>query len=166
MRLPATLALVPLLLLLASCADEPAAPAPTFPEPFHLNGYERSFGYAQAVKVGRTLYVSATMAVDREGRLVSPGDMQGQFEAAYLNLAKTLEANGAAFDRVVMERIYTTDMDALLRVLDRRQKVYPGGQYPALTLVQVERLVDPGFLVAIEVVVELPEPPPGKNIPP
>jgi enamine deaminase RidA (YjgF/YER057c/UK114 family) len=55
-----------------------------------------------------------------------------------------------------MERIYTTDMDALLKVADRRLKHYAPAQLPATTWVEVKRLVDPGFLVAIEAVAELP----------
>lgn len=157
------IALLPLAGLLAGCEPEAApTPPPTLVEPFHLAGYEQSFGYSQAVRVGRTLYVSGTMAVDDQGRLVAPGDLARQLEAAYINLAKTLEAHGASFDDVVVERIYTTDMNALLAIADRRLRYYSRAQLPATTMVEVRRLVDPGFLVAIEAVVHLPEPPPQK----
>jgi enamine deaminase RidA (YjgF/YER057c/UK114 family) len=143
---------------LAGCEDGvPAPPAPQFKEPFHLNGYELQFGYSQAVKVGRTLYVSATMAVDSDGRLVAPGDLGGQMDAVYANLARTLAAHGARLDDVVLERVYVTDMARFLEVADRRFRFHSPGALPAMTLVQVQRLVDPGFLVAIEAVVELPE---------
>jgi enamine deaminase RidA (YjgF/YER057c/UK114 family) len=145
-------------LLLVSCTQPPPAAPPEFPVGFNLNDYERHFGYSQAVRAGRTLYVSATMPVDAEGRLVGPGGIGSQLEAAYVNLAATLEAHDVGFDRVVLERIYTTDMAALLPVLDRRRKVYTGAHHPALTVVEVRRLLDPAFLVAIEAVVELPEP--------
>jgi enamine deaminase RidA (YjgF/YER057c/UK114 family) len=155
------------LLLLAGCgADPPATPPPVVPEPFHLNAYEQTFGYSQAVKVGRTVYVSGTVAVDAEGRLVAPGDLKRQLQVAYINLAKTLEAHGASFDDVVLERVYTTDMDALLAVADERLHYYTRAQLPATTMVEVRRLIDPGFLVAIEAVVQLPEPPPQKMPPP
>lgn len=123
---------------------------------FNLYDFEQNFGYAQSVKVGRTLYVSATMAVDAEGRLVGPGDMAAQLDAAYLNIGRTLAANGAAFEHVVRENLYTTDMDALLEVAAIRFDYYPRNALPAATWVQVERLIDPGFLVAIEVTAELP----------
>jgi len=144
------------LLLLGACEGETPAPASRIPEALHLNGYEQTFGYSQAVKVGRTVYISATVAADAEGRLVSPGDMAGQLDAVYANLAATLKAEGGGFAQVVMERIYTTDMNALLKVQDRRLAYYGKGQLPATTWVEVRRLVDPGFLVAIEAVVELP----------
>ncbi len=142
---------------LAGCSEgEPPAPPARIPEPFHLNPYEQSFGYSQAVKIGRTVYISATVAVDGDGKLVGPGDMGAQVDAVYANLAATLKAEGGGFAQVVMERIYTTDMDGLLKVADRRLRNYPEGQRPATTWVEVRRLVDPGFLVAVEAVAELP----------
>jgi 2-iminobutanoate/2-iminopropanoate deaminase len=150
-------ALAVALAALGGCSEgEPPAPPARIPEPFHLNRYEQSFGYSQAVKIGRTVYISATVAVDGEGKLIGPGDMATQLDAVYANLAATLTAEGGGFAQVVMERIYTTDMEALLKVADRRLHFYPEGQRPATTWVEVRRLVDPGFLVAVEAVAELP----------
>jgi len=142
---------------LGGCTEgEPAPPPARIPEPFHLNRYEQSFGYSQAVKIGRTVYISATVAVDADGKLVGPNDMGAQLDAVYANLAATLKSEGGGFPQVVMERIYTTDMEALLKVADRRLRFYPESQRPATTWVEVRRLVDPGFLVAVEAVAELP----------
>jgi enamine deaminase RidA (YjgF/YER057c/UK114 family) len=123
---------------------------------FHLNGYERDFGYSQAVLVDKTLYVSGSVAVDAEGRLVAPGDMAGQLRAAYANIRRTLAAHRAEFDEVVKETIYTTDMEALLKASDVRLEYYDKERLPTISWVQVQRLVDKGFLVEIEVVAELP----------
>ncbi len=64
-----------------------------------------------------------------------------------------LEAHGAGFDEVVKETIFTTDMDALLKASDVRFEFYdkerPAWRSPGS---QVQRLVDPGFLVEIEVI--------------
>lgn len=123
---------------------------------YNLYDFEQNFGYAQSVKLGRTLYVSGTVAVDAEGRLVGPGDMAAQLEAVYVNLGRTLQANGAGFEHVVRENIFTTDMGALLEASAVRFYYYPRNALPAATWVQVERLIDPGFLVEIEVTAELP----------
>jgi enamine deaminase RidA (YjgF/YER057c/UK114 family) len=156
LRLTRVAALAVPLVLLGACEPDAPAPASRIPEPLHLNAYEQTFGYSQAVKVGRTVYISATVAVDAEGKLVSPGDLAGQLDAVYQNLGATLKAEGAGFPQVVMERIYTTDMDGLLKLSEKRFQYYPKGQLPATTWVEVRRLVDPGFLVAIEAVAELP----------
>ena len=146
-------------LWLAACQREPADTAPPPPrikQEFHLNAYEKDFGYSQAVLIDKTLYVSGTVAVDSNGRLVAPGDVAGQMRAAYANIRRTLAAHGADFDEVVKETIYTTDMDALLKSSDLRFEYYDKERLPTVSWVQVQRLVDPGFLVEIEVVAELP----------
>src|SRR5450631_560684 len=135
---------------------EPEAPPPRVKQVFHLNGYEKDFGFSQAVLIDKTLYVSGSVAADQNGRLVAPGDMAGQMRAAYTNIQRTLAANGADFEKVVKETIFTTDMDAFLKASDVRFEFYDKERLPATSWVQVQRLVDPGFLVQIEVIAELP----------
>lgn len=141
---------------LSACEREPE-PAPLrVKRVFHLNPYEKDFGYSQAVLIDKTLYISGSVAADQNGRLVSPGDMAGQMRAAYSNIRRTLAAHGADFDEVVKETIYTTNMDALLKASDLRFEFYDKERLPTTSWVQVQRLIDPGFLVQIEVVAELP----------
>ena len=145
-------------LALSACEREPqpAPPPPRVKQVFHLNPYEKDFGYSQAVLIDKTLYISGSVAADQNGRLVSPGDMAGQMRAAYSNIRRTLAAHGADFEEVVKETIYTTDMDALLKAADLRFDYYNKERLPTTSWVQVQRLVDPGFLVQIEVIAELP----------
>lgn len=138
------------------CERQQPPPPPRIKEVFHLNGYEKDFGLAQAVLIDKTLYVSASVAADAQGRLIAPGDMQGQLRAAYTNVQHTLEAHGVGFEQVVKETVYTTDMDAFLKAKDVRLGFYDKDRLPAAAWVQVQRLVDPGFLVAVDVVAELP----------
>ncbi len=143
-------------LCLAACQREPEPPPPRTKQVFHMNGYEKDFGYSQAVLIDKTLYVSGTVAVDANGNLVAPGDMAGQMRAAYTNIRRTLAAHGAGFQEVVKETIYTTNMDGLLKASDLRFEYYDKERLPTASWVQVQRLVDPGFLVEIEVIAELP----------
>lgn len=147
-----------LVLGLGACQREHATEAPPLrvKQVFHLNGYEKDFGFSQAVLIDKTLYISGSVAADQNGRLVAPGDMAGQMRAAYTNIQRTLAANGADFETIVKETIFTTDMDALLKASDVRFEYYDKERLPATSWVQVQRLVDPGFLVQIEVVAELP----------
>jgi 2-iminobutanoate/2-iminopropanoate deaminase len=141
---------------LASCEREAEPPPPRVKQVFHLNGYEKDFGYSQAVLVDKTLYVSGTVSVDAEGRLIAAGDMAGQLRAAYTNVRRTLAAHHSDFDEVVKETIYTTDMESLLKASDVRLEYYDKERLPTVSWVEVKRLVDPGFLVEIEVIAELP----------
>ena len=143
-------------LWLTACEREPQSPAPRTQRVFHLNGYEKDFGYSQAVLIDKTLYISGSVAVDGNGRLVAPGDMAGQMRAAYANIRRTLAAHSADFQEIVKETIYTTNMDALLKASDLRFEYYDKERLPTVSWIQVQRLVDPGFLVEIEVVAELP----------
>jgi 2-iminobutanoate/2-iminopropanoate deaminase len=147
-----------LVVSLSACEreHEPETPLPRVKQVFHLNAYEKDFGYSQAVLIDKTLYISGSVAVDDKGRLVSPGDMAGQMRAAYSNIQRTLAAHGADFEEVVKETIYTTNMDALLKASDLRFEYYNKELLPTISWVQVQHLVDPGFLVEIEVVAELP----------
>ena len=145
-------------LFLGACDQQPTAQEPKsrMKELYHLNKFEEAFGYAQAVRVENTLYISGSVAVDADGKLIGPDDMALQLKASYENVGRTLEAFKTDFDHVVKETIYTTDMDALLRESKLRLDYYDKQNLPAATWVQVQRLVDPGFLVEIEVTVELP----------
>jgi 2-iminobutanoate/2-iminopropanoate deaminase len=143
-------------LWLTACERKPEPPPPRVKQLFHLNGYEKDFGYSQAVLIDKTLYVSGSVAVDANGRLVAPGDMEGQMRAAYGNIRRTLAAHNADFEEVVKETIYTTDMEALLKASDLRFEYYDKERLPTVSWVQVQRLLDPGFLIEIEVIAELP----------
>lgn len=144
--------------LLGACEEQAAAPQPKsrIKELYHLNKFEEAFGYAQAVRVEDTLYISGSVAVDADGKLIGPDDMALQLRAAYENVGRTLKAFKTDFDHVAKETIYTTDMEALLRESKLRLEFYDRQNLPASTWVEVKRLVDPGFLVAIDVTVELP----------
>jgi 2-iminobutanoate/2-iminopropanoate deaminase len=143
---------------LGACEREhqPEPSPPRVKQVFHLSAYEKDFGFSQAVLIDKTLYVSGSVAADQDGRLVAPGDMAGQMRAAYSNIQRTLTAHGADFEEVVKETIFTTNMDALLKASDLRFEYYNKERLPTTSWVQVQRLVDPGFLVEIEVVAELP----------
>ena len=49
---------------------------------------EGRYGYAQAVRVGDTVYVSGQIARDEDGALVGAGDMAAQLRAVYANIAR------------------------------------------------------------------------------
>ncbi|HWU25902.1 MAG TPA: RidA family protein [Rhizomicrobium sp.] len=143
-------------LSLCACDRQPQSAPPRVKQVFHLHPYEKDLGVAQAVLIDKTLYISGSVAADENGRPVSPGDMAGQMRAAYSEIRRTLAAHGAGFEQVVKETIYTTDMDALLKASDLRFEYYGKERLPATSWVQVQRLIDPRFLVQIEVVAELP----------
>jgi len=125
---------------------------------YHGKDFTKDFGYAQAVTVGKTLYISGTVSIDDEGKLVAVGDMSGQTRHIYEDLQRILEAYGVTFNDVIKEAIFTTDVDRFREeAMPVRAEFYQGHTLPASSAwLQVSRLAFPEFLVEIEAIAVLP----------
>jgi 2-iminobutanoate/2-iminopropanoate deaminase len=87
--------------------------------------WEKEYGYAQAVKVGDTIYVSGQVRHDDRGNIVGPGDMETQMNQAYINVQKVLTQYGATMDSIVDEILFVTDMDAAFAAAGKcREKAF------------------------------------------
>ena len=125
--------------------------------------WEKGYGYAQAVKVGDTIYLSGQLSHDDEGKLVAPAklddngriddhrNMGPQMARSYSNAKTLLERYGATMDNVVEEVLYVTDMDAAFRVAGRvRAEAYGGAPVVASTILVTPRLAFPDQLIEIK----------------
>ena len=141
------------LLLLAGLAraQKSAAPARTAFDSYHAGPWEQDIGYSQGVRAGHVLYVSGTVGADAKGQ---PPDLDSQMKKAYEGIQKTLAHYHTDFSHVVMERIYTTDIEALIRSQATRKQFY-GSSLPAATWVEVRRLYGAADKIEIEVQVAL-----------
>ena len=109
------------------------------------------YGFAQAVRVGDTIYVSGQVAMTPEGELLGEGDMEAQMRAAYGNIARILDKLGASMDHVVDETLFVADMSAAIRCAARvRGEVYEGRFEMASTLIGVAALGSPDVLIEIK----------------
>lgn len=118
--------------------------------------WESGYGYSQAVKVGDTIYVSGQVDHDEAGKILHPGNMEGQMRQAYVNVKKVLAHYGATMDNVVDEILFVIDMESAMKARGRlKDEVYGGTVLPAATIVQIERLALPGFMVEIRIVARL-----------
>ena len=115
---------------------------------------ERGYGYAQAVRVGDTIYVSGQIARGEDGALIGAGEMAAQLRAVYANITRALAPFGAGPANVVEEVVYVTDIAAASKAGGEvRHEAYgvPAGEpiEVASTLVQVVALAHPDFMVEI-----------------
>ena len=118
--------------------------------------WEREYGYAQAVKVGDTVYLAGQVSHDAEGNIVGVGEMETQMRRAYANVAKLLEEYGATIENVVDEVLFVKDMEAAFTARVRcRQDVFGGFPTVASTIVQIERLAFPELLIEIKCVAKV-----------
>ncbi len=105
--------------------------------------------YTQLVRAGITLYFAGQTAVNEKGELIGKGDMRAQVRQVYENLKSLLASQGATFDHLVKITIYTLSIDEFRKAGDIREE-YTGGKAPASTLLQIDQLASPDYLVEIE----------------
>lgn len=125
--------------------------------------WEDTYGYAQAIKLGDTIYVSGQVSHDDKGNFVAPAAldesgkpvdfsmMEQQMRTAYANAAKLLARFGATLDNVVEETLYVRDVDAAFAVAGKVRKEAYGTERPqcASNLIGTTRLAQPEFLIEV-----------------
>ncbi len=113
--------------------------------------WEPKVGYARAVQVGDTVYVSGTTGTDSSGKVLAPGDVYAQTVQAVRNIENALKRLGMGLENVVRTRIYLTEIDRWEEAGKAHAEFF-GEIHPATSLIGVPRLVDPEMLVEIEAV--------------
>jgi enamine deaminase RidA (YjgF/YER057c/UK114 family) len=111
--------------------------------------WEPIAGYSRAVRVGPFVHIAGTTAWDETGALVGLGSPYEQARQCLHNIGVALRASGARLEDVVRTRAFVTDIDRWQEV-GRAHAEFFRDVRPALTMVQVARLVDPNMLVEIE----------------
>ena len=118
-------------------------------ERINPEGMTQPTAYSHVVRYGEFLFLAGQVAVDASGNIVGEGDMRAQVRQVMENLKSVLASQGAGFGDVVKITIYTTDVAAYRETGDIRAEYWTGGA-PASTLVQIDQLARPVFLVEIE----------------
>jgi 2-iminobutanoate/2-iminopropanoate deaminase len=95
--------------------------------------------YSQAVKAGRTVWVSGQIPLDPATGTLVAGDVEAQTRQVMRNLGAILEEAGSGFDRVVKATIYLTDLGDF-DVVNRAYAEFMPSPPPARVCVQVSRL--------------------------
>ena len=119
-------------------------------------GMTQPTNYSHLVKYDKLMFIAGQISIDGNGNVVGEGDMGAQFRQVLENLKKILASEGADFSNVVKINIFTTDVDSLRQHLDIRGE-YFGEFAPASTLVQIDRLARPVYLLEIEAIAIAPD---------
>ncbi|MCB1477835.1 MAG: RidA family protein [Rhodobiaceae bacterium] len=117
-----------------------------------LNGnpMEEIVGFARAVRVGPYIAIGGTAPVDANGKTVGVGDAEKQAERCFEIVDDALKRAGSGWADVVRTRIILIDIDDWKKVIDVRAR-YCREAKPVDTIMQINRFVNPEWLVEIEV---------------
>ncbi len=113
------------------------------------------FGFAQVVtaRQGKFVHCAGQTAWDKDMQIVGTGDLGRQLEQAFENVRLALEAGGATPNDVVRIMIYVVDYEPeQIEIIGQAMNsFFDKDNQPASTLVGVQSLALPEFLVEIEV---------------
>jgi len=127
---------------------------PNFPKP---RGYTNGI----VCQPGRILYIAGQVAFDQQARIVSP-DFATQFLAALDNVIGVVRAAGGGTEHLVKLLVFVTDLDKYRdaqRAIGAGWRERMGAYWPAMSLVKVSGLLEPGAMVEIEGTAMLPAQP-------
>ncbi|MDS0859499.1 RidA family protein [Burkholderia pseudomultivorans] len=119
--------------------------------PLGMEAVYEKIGYAPAISVGDTIYVSGQIGRDLSMQLVE--GREAQIAQAFDNLRYVLEAAGASLADVVDLTSFHTDMRDLPLFMQVRDRYFDTDPKPAWTAVGAHMLGGaPGYIVEIKAV--------------
>jgi enamine deaminase RidA (YjgF/YER057c/UK114 family) len=121
--------------------------------PINPAGLPAPRGYSHGILgEGRILCVAGQIGWNQFGQLVS-ARFADQFDQALANILQVVSEAGGTAESIARLTIYVVDVHEYMEVtqeLGRRYRERMGTHYPAMTLVEVKRLLEPGARVEIE----------------
>jgi enamine deaminase RidA (YjgF/YER057c/UK114 family) len=120
------------------------------------DGWKAPRGYANGIAVtgaSKLVFVAGQIAWDAQQKLVGGNDMAAQFAQTLRNVVAVVKAAGGEPQHIVRMTCYVTDKDqyaAATQAIGASWRELLGKHYPAMALVQVAALLEPGALIEIE----------------
>lgn len=116
----------------------------------------KSYSHVVEVEGGRLLFVSGQVPVNAQ-RQVTSQDFRAQVERVYDNLETVLQSVGAGFENVVRTTNYLTNISQAKVFREVRDARFAHLQTrPASTTIVITSLVEPEYLLEIEVIAAVP----------
>jgi enamine deaminase RidA (YjgF/YER057c/UK114 family) len=119
-------------------------------------------GYAHGVVSdpgGRVVCVAAQIGWDGAGKMVD-SDMSNQFKQALKNVGSVLKAAGGHPDSILRMNIFITSKEDYLKAgenIGREYRAFMGKHSPAMTILVVKDLLEPGAKISVEVTASVNE---------
>lgn len=106
-------------------------------------------GYARAVRVGTSLWISGTTAMTAKGEVIAPNDPYEQTRYIISTARSILVAAGFRLEDVVRTRLFVTNISHWEDFAEAHREAFENIR-PASSLVQVAKLVDARLTVEME----------------
>ena len=101
----------------------------------------------------RLVFIAGQEPEDAQGNLTGPGDLAAQARQVFANLGRALAAAGARPDQVAKITIYVVrHRPEYLPVIEQARRGLFGDHKPADTIVGVETLARPGYLIEVDAI--------------
>jgi enamine deaminase RidA (YjgF/YER057c/UK114 family) len=114
------------------------------------------YSHVSRTGAGTMVFVAGQVATNPQGEIVGKDDFAAQMHQVFRNLSAALISADATFADVVKFTTYITRADDIPAFMATRKElfaeVYPQGDYPPNTLLVINRLVQPEFLLEIEAI--------------
>lgn len=111
--------------------------------------WEEIVGYSRAVKVGNTIEVTGTVAVDDYNMLVGKDDAYAQTRFIIEKMEKVLIRAGATLGDVVRTRMFVTDISRWEEYGKAHGEFFRDIR-PCTSMIEVKGLIAPEYLIEIE----------------
>lgn len=109
--------------------------------------WEPIMGYSRAVRSGNVIAVTGTVGIHADGTYTPSLGAQAQRSLQIIRAA--IEALGGKIEHVIRTRIFVTDVSRWEEVAEVHGEVFAEIR-PAITIVEVPRLIDDAALIEIE----------------
>ena len=110
--------------------------------------------YSPGIRAGNVVYVSGTLAIDKEGKTVGVGDAARQTRQVLENISEVLAAAGCSMKDVVFNAIFLKDLSDYGSMNSVYREYFPD-EPPARYCIRAD-LVKPEFLVEIASTAHVP----------
>jgi enamine deaminase RidA (YjgF/YER057c/UK114 family) len=119
-------------------------------------GLYKPAAYSQVVVAAgrRMVFISGQVSMDGDGKLVAAGDFAGQARQVFANLRTALKGAGATPADVTKLTTFVVGYRPELRAVlaEARSAIFRAGELPASTLVGIQALAEPGYLLEVEAI--------------
>ncbi len=123
-------------------------------EILNLKSVHPTDGYSHVAKAGSTLYIAGQVAKNLQGHLVGRGDFETQARQVFTNLKNILEETGGNLNNIAKITTFLTHPSYREAYRKVRQE-FLQEPLPANTLLIVESLASPDYMIEVEAIAVL-----------